>query len=417
MMRTPFARSLQRLALWASALLCMGGMAPAGDIGAAAARGTLWKQNIHELSNGLLRGVLFRAVDSTTARMRRGPNLTFSGLRTGDVVLSFNEDRSRAVLVSTTIYNKGDDGEIDKGTFEQLLKESIAKLNTLLGAEPTPRKTGKKETGLRLRAWEWETPECAVLLEASSTGSGKKYVAEFIRLSLAHTAEDLERGGADDAAHRAELKAHVQRDDAGSVWIDGVPMVDQGEKGYCVPASLSRVFAYYGMDGVDQHALAALCRSSGETGTTLEGMEKALRSISGAFHVSVVSSEWLNRKILERDVQRIVQKKRKSAEGVGLKDLLEYAATRPALRKGFRDIKKQIDAGIPVVWAVMLGLFPEQGIPQAAGGHMRLIIGYNEEKQALLYTDSWGAGHEMKAMRIDQASIITMGLFVLRPRR
>ena len=56
-------------------------------------------------------------------------------------------------------------------------------------------------------------------------------------------------------------------------------MVDQGQKGYCVPATLARVFAFYGMDGVDQHALAALCDSSADGGTSSNSMEAAMAAI------------------------------------------------------------------------------------------------------------------------------------------
>ncbi|MFR4224380.1 MAG: hypothetical protein ACLT38_12745 [Akkermansia sp.] len=39
--------------------------------------------------------------------------------------------------------------------------------------------------------------------------------------------------------------------------IQDIPMVDQGQKGYCVVATAARIFAYYGMDYVDQHELAS----------------------------------------------------------------------------------------------------------------------------------------------------------------
>lgn len=396
---------------------CLPGLARAGDVAKAAADGSLWSQSTKEISAGVLRGVAFRIVDGSTVRMRRNAQLRFAGLRTGDVLLQLSEDRSHAKMLNTTVYNKGDDGELPKADFEKLLAESVEKLSDLLQTAPKQRKTNSKDTALRLRTWEWETPHCAALLEASATGTGKKYVAEFIRLSLAPEKNALERGGADDAARRSELRGNVQHHDDGSVWIEGIPMVDQGEKGYCVPASLSRVFAYYGMDAVDQHSLAALCKSSGD-GTTLEAMEKSLRSISAKFHVTVVPIEWLSQKMLMKELPRMAQKKHISTSELQPRHLLELLQSKPAVvRKGMKDIKKYIDSGIPVVWAVILGYFPEQGLPQSTGGHMRLIIGYNEEKQAIIYTDSWGAGHEMKAMPVERACAISQALYVLRPKR
>ena len=49
------------------------------------------------------------------------------------------------------------------------------------------------------------------------------------------------------------------------------------------------------------------------------------------------------------------------------------------------------------------------------GGHMRLIIGYNDRTQEILYTDTWGAGHELKRLSLADAWTITLGLYCLQP--
>jgi hypothetical protein len=84
--------------------------------------------------------------------------------------------------------------------------------------------------------------------------------------------------------------------------------------------------------------------------------------------------------------------------------------------KFIKGIREQTKRGVPLFWSVRLGLYPESGIPQNAGGHMRLIIGYNQEKGEVIYTDSWGAGHERKYMPDDWAWTITHNLFYLNPR-
>ena len=69
-----------------------------------------------------------------------------------------------------------------------------------------------------------------------------------------------------------------------------------------------------------------------------------------------------------------------------------------------------------MLWSVRLGLVAEQpSLPQTSGGHMRLIIGYNEKTGEILYSDSWGAGHEMKRMTLDHAFGITEGLCTVLP--
>ena len=46
---------------------------------------------------------------------------------------------------------------------------------------------------------------------------------------------------------------------------------------------------------------------------------------------------------------------------------------------------------------------------------MRLIIGYNQPKHEILYSDSWGAGHELKRMPIEDAWTMTTGALLIEP--
>jgi hypothetical protein len=63
----------------------------------------------------------------------------------------------------------------------------------------------------------------------------------------------------------------------------------------------------------------------------------------------------------------------------------------------------------------MLGIVPEQNAPRTLGGHMRLIIGYNDQTGEILYTDSWGPGHELDRMSAGDAWTITTGLNTIEP--
>lgn len=411
--------SIVRRVLVSAALsfFACGAVAPAVDLARAAADGSLWKQTRLELANGLLGSCLFKKEDETTERFRADSgDITFGDVKVREALIHWDEDKQHILSVSSTVYNKGDDGGMEREAFEGLLKSTVNGLNSVLGTEGTPRKLNRKETGVKGRAWEWQTEHCAALMEAATSGAGKKYVAEFIRLTIASEKENLEKGGAKDAAKRAELKGNVKTESNGDVWITHIPMVDQGEKGYCVPATVSRVFAYYGMDGVDQHALAALCKSS-DRGTTLGDMQKALKGICGSFHMTVRSWEWINTKQLEKKLTKKVMKAEDEGEHVDIsREILDIVQSKPnMMNKSFTEIKKQINAGIPVVWAVILGLYPEQGLPQSMGGHMRLIIGYNDEKKTIIYSDTWGARHAKKDMPMTHACAMTRMLFVLRP--
>lgn len=94
-------------------------------------------------------------------------------------------------------------------------------------------------------------------------------------------------------------------------------------------------------------------------------------------------------------------------------------AGKPAqVEKWMKPIRKSVALGMPVLWSVTLGVFPEEiGLPQSRGGHMRLIIGYDDVKKTIIFTDTWGAGHEKKEMPAATAAAMTMQRYLLKPSR
>jgi len=211
-------------------------------------------------------------------------------------------------------------------------------------------------------------------------------------------------------------------------------VVDQGRKGYCVTASVERVLRYYGAD-IDQHEIAQLANSDADRGTSVKAMIEAMEDISNQTGVRVrehytqdfyefqdVVKEY-NREAKRADLPEVVLPTRgviditsiyARMKGPQLKEA--RVGSRSDYGRFQRDIAELIDKGYPGVWSVMLGLVPEEpALPQAFGGHMRLIIGYNPESEEILYTDSWGRGHEMKRMSMADAWTITMGLSSLEP--
>jgi hypothetical protein len=69
-----------------------------------------------------------------------------------------------------------------------------------------------------------------------------------------------------------------------------------------------------------------------------------------------------------------------------------------------------------------LGIYSENGekARQDGGAHMRLIVGYNfkdKEKPELIFSDSWGAGHEKKSMLLADAFAATTDVLILEPQK
>lgn len=412
-------------------LLFCGVISPAfaGDIADIIKSGEIWKKSRIELSAKEFNGVRYAPVDEDTIRVPRNGGIQLAELDFGETVISWQPNKGTTQSVVIMVYNKGDDSSIDRESYMETLQQTIATLNELMQTKGKSRKASKKDTGVSLQTWVWETEGTYVRLDASYTGRKKDFEPEFIRLKMGPDKETVVGGGANDTAKRNDLKSNVQREEeSGDVWIS-IPMVDQGQKGYCVPATVARVFAYYGMDGVDQHALAQLCDSSGDDGTSCAAMQEALESISRKFHIRM---QMLEGKNIDSVVMNYIADYNKAAKKLKKQQathmdwievcrdkqvLLAARGNKKYVKKWFAPIKKSIDVGVPVLWSVELGIFPEQGAQQPSGGHMRLIVGYNEEDGTIYYSDSWGAGHEKKSMRADYAAAMTRYRYILRPSR
>ena len=235
----------------------------------------------------------------------------------------------------------------------------------------------------------------------------------------------------------------------GDVFVDNVPMVDQGQKGYCAAATAERVLRYYGLD-IDEHQVAEAAGTSAEEGTDVLAMKNSIEAIGKRFRLGTVVCYGDFDKGIDARIAGLVDevrvynkmakklKKPEIAENVYmtrhgnsisyspraldeamdpevLKEMKVNGAQKSKFTKFKKDVHEQILKGIPLIWSVKLGVYPEPGLLQEGGYHMRLIIGYNDKKNEVLYTDSWGAGHELKRMPIEWAWTITRCTMYMKP--
>ncbi len=401
----------------------------ADDWGIPIKSGELWKLPKNEISSKYLMGKKYSNIDQNRMRILTEGRISIGGLVPRELELTWKDEHLESVCIM--VYNKGDDGSVDKVTFDKKLEEAQKALESVAGMPGKAKKMPKRETAVEIKAWEWILPDDGgvIVLESSCTRKKKSFTAEFIKLTMGCNAEAVERGDARDALNRSKLKSHIVKEN-NDVRIEGIPMVDQGQKGYCVPATASRVFAYYGMDGVDQHALAALCGSSGASGTSPLAMLEALKEIGSKFHVKIEEIDKRDAWYSWMEAYDKIAKKMKgkmlggadpsSAWNAADRDILRKARAGKAnqVEKWMKPIRKNIDLGVPVLWSVELGIFDEPVyVPQSRGGHMRLIIGYNDKKKTIFFSDSWGANHALKEMPAADACAMTKQRYVLKLSR
>ncbi len=322
-----------------------------------------------------------------------------------EVIVDFSEGRLN--LVSVSIYNRADSGEITQEDFSARFTAAGKGVGKFLAVSPRKREADPKN-GLLTEGFGWYSKENGTALLEHNEKAMNGAAREFLRLriarpgatgslaaSMAHT-----RGGA--AARLRDLPANIVRKDGGDVYIANLPMVDQGNKGYCVVASAQRVFEYYGI-GADMHQIAQIAGSDPNRGTSPLTMTEELDKIDYRFKTRL---EVIGMTSTEQVFSEVYEKKGR------------YYCGKPVdERKALKEVRSYIESGLPLLWSLELGRYPEipQLTPQANGGHMRMIIGYNDKTEELLFSDSWGAGHELKRMKMSHAYDATQGLFVLKP--
>ncbi|MCM8529995.1 MAG: C39 family peptidase [Lentisphaeraceae bacterium] len=318
-----------------------------------------------------------------------------------EAIAYFNAD-GKLTRLDSWVYNRGDDGPMNKEKFELTYETLIKELGESFDEKPK-RKPIDGAVRAEAYAFEIDTKHVVKLL----VGYEKRpYRADFLNLVLRNYSDK-------DRLRGSEAKKYVTKRDNGDVVIARIPMIDQGPKGYCVPATLARIGQHFGVD-VSMHEIAMISDSTSGGGTYVGQAMDSLKKKYGRIMLRIKDVKVKNP--LDLYIRRGSTLYPTSATAAkaafdALKDDDRNYKTF------FKNIKKMIDKGYIVAWSMVVGLLPENGEParQSGGGHMRMIIGYNEKTQEIVFSDSWGNGHEEKRMAGKAALLVTNGLYEIVP--
>ncbi|RFC47618.1 MAG: Peptidase_C39 like family protein [Verrucomicrobia bacterium] len=416
-----------------SAASCWSQSAPEVSIDSLVLSSSTWESTVNDVVKSYATaGFAWTSAAKESARADgKRASLTLLGRPVGETIIYFSGEKPRQLQVS--IFNRGDNGPITEDVYLATVDHFKNALTEKTQVSAVDRGKDNK-SATRSEGFLWQAGGTAYLLEFSAQKEVKArdipFRAEFIRLRTVPLGSGASPAKAGRAT-RAALPANVVQKD-GDTFIQNIPMVDQGEKGYCVVATTARVFGYYGMQ-VDQHEIAQIANASAETGTSSSGMIESLGRIAGRFKVRVKTHdemEYPELGDLVEDYNRIAKRKngREFSTAPTVNLWMHFDAFDPEILKetrlkdgaGFKsfsaEVQRSVDAGVPLLWTVTVGIFPEQKInPQSRGGHMRLIIGYNTATNEILYSDSWGAGHELKRLGLAEAFCATHGIYSIQP--
>jgi len=355
----------------------------------------------------------------------------FFGEAVVEAVVRFDDGNPDSMMVS--YFNRGDAEErLSEANFQKLVRTLIGEITSTLRVQSQPGNNKSKRSGIQDESRIWQRPKIKFELAYSYTSN--PFRAEYVRLNAKKfTATEIPTY-ANTTVNHNEIKKNIVRDaTSGDVYIDNIPMVDQGPKGYCAAATSERILRFFGQE-VDQHQIAQIANTTSSGGTSSRELKSALQAVGRQYDFRLSTHiEWGFQDFLKTVERYNTSAKKSGLDQVELQetgvimitdvyqsfDPNTYLEVRMGRRSGFNKfkekVKKYVDAGCPLSWSVQLGMFAEAP-PTSAGGHLRMIIGYNLRKNEIIYSDTWGRGHEKKSMPIDQAFAITNSLFSLEPK-
>jgi hypothetical protein len=283
-------------------------------------------------------GNFLEAIDADTSSLWGMRPLSISRNQTGE---------SPSIVLE--IWNKGDafQSEVNPSQANTIISQNLSKFERFFRLEGFRLDLRKTKLGaIKEYSKSWVLPNdiLATLSYASR---------EYLILKLESYSEASKMAAEKpDAYAIADRLTSKKRSPAGHIYISGIPMINQGNKGYCAPATLTRLTKFLGYN-VDLHQLADITETKAQYQETDSG---------GAYASDIISA---TRRIFSSTPYRLRQ--------IGLQQDDHYEA-----------IRLSIDSDQPIIWMVP--------------GHMRLIIGYHPRTREIVYSDSWGSGHEFKTM-------------------
>ncbi|MCM8527286.1 MAG: C39 family peptidase [Lentisphaeraceae bacterium] len=307
--------------------------------------------------------------------------------------IAYFDSEGELKRLDSWIYNRGDDGNMPQEKFEAFYEKLLVELENYYKVKP-------KKSGIsgatRSTAYTFTLSygnEISLLV-----GFDKRpYRADFLCLVMRNYEDKRARGS--DASEK-----FVTKKDNGDVIIDKIPMIDQGPKGYCVPATLARIGQHYGVD-ISMHEIAMISDSTAGGGT------------SPRLAMSSLKKNYARVKLKIREINMKTPDPHRMTPSAAYDLSTKIDDDDSKVMRFHKEVKKRIDKGFMLAWSMVVGLLPENGEParQGGGGHMRMIIGYNEAKKEIIFSDSWGPGHEIKRLPLKSAYIVTSDLYEIIP--
>jgi hypothetical protein len=328
------------------------------------------------------------------AREGRPQNISIVYMNRGDLPLALAEAAETSIRTEAALFAwLRSANQRDAAAITQALESVLGEGRFFATGQGTFRETTTR--------WDWEGHAFLLVSEPTS----------HTALSVLPSAEADARGRAQwspAAPLRERMRADLLRNDFGDVLIGNLPMVDQGPKGYCVPATFERVMRYVDIPA-DMYRLAQAGGSGIGGGTSMERMLSAVED-----HVRRHGRQFTSIQMGSSTYALA----RQIDEGVPLLWLM-YSGTEYN-RLADRHTRERLRAKDPRVWSTSLDERRRvaRSLPVNRGApHICLIIGYNLITGEVAVSDSWGPQYALRWILFEEMQQVSMRntAYLIRP--
>jgi hypothetical protein len=313
---------------------------------------------------------------------------------------------NQATLISIVFANKGDfkfseyptKDEIKamQAAIESDTNNIIKRISDALG-KPEKQQYGSGR-GIKQLIQRWDWNGHALLLATQEN----EYVS--LRITSSAAADNKGRGQKfSDAALRNLTTQNIITRPNGDVIIDNIPMVNQGPKGYCVPATFERYLRYMQIPA-DMYILAMAGQTKIGGGTSLSAI---IASIDGYIASQSRTMKQLNEPIKIRTIQKYIDKGLPMIWTMFSSNAYnQYANQRTQDRKLATDWETWSKDTQTSARATELA-------KDITSAHACMIIGYNKATGEIAVSDSWGPAYNERWISAEQAEQVSQGSIYL----
>ena len=374
-------------------------------------KGSIWNEPMADVAKRLKLPLESKTPYTSSYRLYPRAKYVIAGVAPKTLV-AYGDDQGNTESISIIYSNKGDSlstvgsgkehfkesGEkIDRRTLKGLMEYDtviIAKtLTKALGEPVKQRMLGQGNKSHAVDRWDWNG-HSFILAHVKE---------EYVRLSVVST--DFADGGGktsriSDGEMKVRLQGMVAHEENGDVYVKDIPMVDQGPKGYCAPATFERAMRHAGV-AADMYLLATLATTGGG-GTNTEKLyaEVSFTTRSkGGRTAKEISLKSLAPSKLKRYIEKGVPvlwqmcslpgynkiANQRTAERENVKDWTAYAAK----------IEEEAKSNVETLTA------------KGNYHHICMIIGYNETTNEIAVSDSWGTRYTIRWIHLDEAEAVS----------